>query len=91
MEKVFYIDLKEVNNKDAFHRALAKELPLPDYYGNNLDALSDVLTESGDGWNMIFYNCSEFEEAEPDYMGRLKKMIKYAESECEGLRGRFFP
>ena len=56
MEQVFYIDLKAATTKEKIHEAIAKELPLPDYYGGNLDALYDVLTEEGEGWNIIFYN-----------------------------------
>ena len=56
MEKVFYLDLKDVKTKTDLHELLSRELPLPDYYGNNLDALYDVLTEEGEGWNLIFYN-----------------------------------
>ncbi len=91
MRKVFYIDLKEADTKEAFQEALKGELPLPDYYGNNLDALYDVLTESGDGWDLIFYNCTGFEEAQPQYLARTKKMLRRAEEECEDLRVRFFP
>ena len=59
MEHVFYIDLKNITTKEALHDLLAKELSLPEHYGHNLDALHDVLTEHGDNWNMIFYNCED--------------------------------
>ena len=56
MEQVFYIDLKGITTKEELHALLRKELPLPEYYGDNLDAFYDVLTEQGEGWNLIFYN-----------------------------------
>ena len=56
MERVFYIDLNGISTKDELHALLRKELPLPEYYGDNLDAFYDVLTEKGTGWNLIFYN-----------------------------------
>ena len=56
MEQVFYIDLNGISTGDELHALLRKELPLPDYYGDNLDAFYDVLTEQGEGWNLIFYN-----------------------------------
>ncbi|WP_024866194.1 barstar family protein [Butyrivibrio sp. FCS014] len=92
MEKVFYIDLKDITNKSELHRLLSRELPLPDYYGNNLDALYDVLTDNGDSWNLIFYNqpkspSEEFEK----YLGKLRKMCARAASECDNLQIRFFP
>ena len=58
MEKVFYIDLSGVTTSDELQDLLVKELPLPDYYGKNLDALYDVLTENLQEWNIIFYNVS---------------------------------
>ena len=56
MEQVFYIDLNGISTKEELHALLRKELPLPEYYGDNLDAFYDVLTEKGAGWNLIFYN-----------------------------------
>ncbi len=61
MEQVFYIDLKGISTKEELHALLRKELPLPEYYGDNLDAFYDVLTEKGAGWNLIFYNCTKLQ------------------------------
>ena len=92
MEKVFYIDLKDINSKSELHKLLSRELPLPDYYGSNLDALYDVLTEEGEGWNVIFYNLPAAPDAEFDkYLGKLRKMCAHAVSECDNLQIRFFP
>ena len=54
---VYYIDLQGVGTKEQLHERLRGSLPLPSYYGNNLDALHDVLEESGRDWELIFYNC----------------------------------
>ncbi len=86
MEQVFYIDLKGITTKEELHDLLAKELSLPEYYGHNLDALHDVLTEQGDNWNLIFYNCEET----ADYLIKLRKMCAAACKECDGLRIRFY-
>ncbi len=90
MEKVFYIDLRSIATKEELHELLAKELPLPDYYGRNLDALYDILTECGEGWNLIFYNVSSVDQQLSDYIGRLKKMAEHASKETDGLKIRFF-
>ena len=34
--------------KEDLHRALAENLNFPEWYGNNLDALHDALTEIGE-------------------------------------------
>ena len=90
MEKVFYIDLKGVITRDELHEKLAKELPLPDYYGHNLDALYDVFTEQADGWNVIFYNCDNIKAEMPEYFGNLRRMCQRAVADGDGLNIRFF-
>jgi ribonuclease inhibitor len=39
------IDCTLIPDKAALHQALAQALNFPDYYGNNLDALYDCLTD----------------------------------------------
>ncbi|MBE5828224.1 MAG: hypothetical protein E7305_02045 [Butyrivibrio sp.] len=90
MEQVFYIDLKGISTKEELHALLRKELPLPEYYGDNLDAFYDVLTEQGEGWNLIFYNVATITSDIADYLPKLKKMCERAASECENLKVRFF-
>lgn len=102
MEQVFYIDLKNVTTKEALQDVLVKELPLPDYYGRNLDALYDVLTEFGRGWNIIIYNTENASRGkepsqEPSssefagYLEMLKRMCARATAECDNLQIRFYP
>lgn len=100
MEQVFYIDLKGISTKEELHALLRKELPLPEYYGDNLDAFYDVLTEQGEGWDLIFYNCtrdpadsrnSKISIDIDAYMQKLKKLCARAVSECDNLKIRFYP
>jgi ribonuclease inhibitor len=89
MERVFYIDLAGISTKEEFHKLLAEELPFPDYYGGNLDALYDVLTDDGEGWNVIFYNVTKASEL-ADYLKKARKMAKRAMMETQDLKIRFF-
>ncbi|MBO6196240.1 MAG: barstar family protein [Butyrivibrio sp.] len=91
MEQVFYIDLSNVTTKSELHDILAKELPLPEHYGHNLDALYDVLTETTEAWNIIIYNTSAMEHENPDYLNRLKKLTSRARKESGNLKIRFYP
>lgn len=91
MEQIFYIDLMEVNNKDELQELLEDELPLPDYYGRNLDAFNDVLTEYGSEWNIIFYNSKFAEYRLGKYFDALKRLCTEACEEVKGLRIRFYP
>ena len=45
MQYVF-LDGAQILSTDDLHAAFARVLPLPDWYGNNLDALHDVLAEN---------------------------------------------
>lgn len=42
------IDCGKLNQRRQAHTYLAKELDFPDYYGKNLDALFDCLTDIGE-------------------------------------------
>ena len=43
--KIIYIYAKEDMSEDEIHDYLAEKLNFPDYYGRNLSALYDLLTE----------------------------------------------
>ena len=44
----YVIDCEKLIERSAAHEYLKTALELPDYYGKNLDALFDCLTELGD-------------------------------------------
>lgn len=90
MEKVFYIDLAEIATPEGLQAELVKELPLPDYYGRNLDALYDVLTESGDGWNIIFYNAKFAQYRLGKYFDALCRLCREAAEDVYDLKIRFY-
>ena len=46
MEKAVYIDFVEIGDYEDFYEVLKSKLELPDHFGDNLDALNDVI--SGD-------------------------------------------
>lgn len=42
--KTVYIDFTEIGDYDDFYTQLKEKLTLPEFFGDNLDALSDSLT-----------------------------------------------
>ena len=48
MVKEYFIDCEKLRGRITAHRYLAKALELPEYYGNNLDALYDCMTEKSE-------------------------------------------
>ena len=81
----FVIDLKDVYSPDELHEKIAKTIPVPDYYGANLDALHDVLTEQSEGWIIIFSSASVPGTTMGKYMQKLRRMCAAAAEENEGL------
>ena len=45
--RIAVLDGDAISTREELHAALARELALPDWYGGNLDALWDLLTELG--------------------------------------------
>lgn len=52
----FTIDCSEIHDAKAFHNALSQTLNFPDWYGHNLDALYDCLTELPEPAHLILKN-----------------------------------
>ncbi|MCH5187106.1 MAG: barstar family protein [Oscillospiraceae bacterium] len=48
MVKKYIIDCEKLSERRAAHRYLAETLEFPKYYGNNLDALFDCMTEKAE-------------------------------------------
>ena len=46
--KNIILDARKMNTREKAHDYLAKECGFPDYYGKNLDAMYDCLSECGD-------------------------------------------
>ncbi|HBV17668.1 barstar family protein [Chryseobacterium carnipullorum] len=42
--KTIYIDFTDIGDYDDFYAQLKEKVSLPEYFGDNLDALSDVIT-----------------------------------------------
>lgn len=80
----FVVDLAGVRSAARLHSVLAEKLPLPEWYGRNLDALYDVLTEFGSNWNIVFRNVGAS-------LKGLRSVCEDAASETPGLSISFVP
>ena len=61
-EREFIIDLEGAGSEEEVQERIMEALPLPDYYGENLDSLYDVLTEYGNGWHIILLNTDDVDD-----------------------------
>ena len=69
------IDGRRMTSVEATHAYLQKTLRLPDYYGHNLDALHDCLTDlSRDVW-IILINGDMMDAALDGYAEKLRRVF----------------
>ena len=82
MKKII-LDGGQLCDRGTAHTYLQEMLELPEYYGKNLDALYDCLTELQD----LYIEIKQPIEAN-DYFGRVLRVFKGAEIESDSLTVR---
>ena len=75
------IDLADISTRQQFQDRVQQMLPCPDYYGRNLDALYDVLTDFGEELELVFLNFVEFAHQMPGYAEAVENMCADAQAE----------
>ncbi len=79
--KTVYLDALKLCKREEAHCYLQEQLGLPGYYGKNLDALYDCLTEMG-GLNLIL----EQSDAAGGYFPAVLAVLKDAAGEREDIK-----
>ena len=69
------IDAKNILSKENFHNEMKHLFSFPDYYGNNLDSLWDLLTEKNE-LNIAIYNYKYFEKNLGVYGNKIIDLFK---------------
>lgn len=75
-----YLDASCLIEKNQAHNYLKEQLQFPEYYGKNLDALYDCLTDFKD-LHIFFTN----EEQASGYFFNIKKVFQRAVNEQTGI------
>jgi len=75
------IDAERMNEKEESHKYLKECFGFPEYYGGNLDALYDCLTELDDTEVVITGM-----ENSGKYFGQIYKILRLASEDNEYLR-----
>ncbi len=75
------IDLAEAKDKEGLHFLLKEKLGFPDYYGNNLDALWDLLNEITEETELCFASFGVLEESMPQYADKFRITLEQAAEE----------
>lgn len=84
--KELIIDGKFMQSKEAMYVHLTRVFSLPSYFGNNLDALWDVLTENEEPTQIDFINVDSTREYLGTYGENLINLFERLEIENENYR-----
>lgn len=79
------IDLSTIRSLRELHMEIAHQANFPEYYGANLDALYDVLTESGD-LHFVFWHRDQLDDALRCGFDAIVEAIVEASEENDGIR-----
>ena len=79
------LDCRQMTDKQAAHAYLKQTLSLPDYYGNNLDALYDVLTEWAEPAELVLTHWRLLGSQLGDYGVSLLETLREASEENPSL------
>lgn len=83
---VCILDGKEIKDREQLHDALADSLGFPEWYGRNLDALYDCLTELHEDTEVRLLNESEMKQHLGEYAGFLAEVLRVAAEENPKIR-----
>lgn len=70
-----------IGDRETLHDTLSRQLSLPEYYGRNLDALYDCLTDLQEPLDVIVLHEEELREALGGYAGALLQVLKDSAAE----------
>lgn len=77
--KKITLDFENISNKEEMHKYLAEKFEFPDYYGKNLDALFECLTDIAEPTAVNIINAIN------DYDEQIINVITSAEEENVNL------
>lgn len=82
MKKII-LDIREYTKPDQIHEYIARKMEFPSYYGKNLDALYDMLTDIREETCIGLIFCGE--DAGDSFIRRLIRVFNEAEYEQNNL------
>ena len=79
--RVIVLDGKKMTDIPQTHRYIAEEASFPEYYGRNLDALADCLSELGKNTCIVLMNPDDMRKNLRGYARRILGVMEYCSSE----------
>ena len=84
--KIVLLDGNEIGSKADVHALFAEKLAFPEWYGNNLDALPDMLTEPSEEIGIIAVNVEKLSKKLGKWWKSLTRVLEDAAEENENVR-----
>lgn len=78
-----YLDGRALDSREALHQALSALLAFPAYYGKNLDALHDCLTDLSDPVHLTVLHAQALEDALGAYCRSFQRVLSDSAQENE--------
>jgi RNAse (barnase) inhibitor barstar len=80
--QLFYLEGKNITDKNAFFEVCVAAMNLPEYFGNNWDGWEECLTDlswcSASGYIFYYHNSQFFAESSPDDWAILLDILQEA-------------
>ncbi len=83
--KTVVIDGRDMPDRITAHAYLAGKLDFPTYYGKNLDALHDCLTDISEPTQIVLYNFSEDSFSNNLYLPSIIRVLKTSATENNNI------
>ena len=80
---------KEYAARKDFYQDIREKMEFPDYFGNNLDALHDCLSEVREETVILLRNRAVFEENLGSYVQKIERVLKESAKENDRLSCRW--
>ena len=80
------LDGREIKDRRQLHAILADSLKLPEWYGRNLDALYDCLTDLWDDIEIRLLHQDKLQEHLGDYAELLMEVLRVAAEEKPNIK-----
>lgn len=82
---MIHLNFSAIKSRKELHQYLREKLGLPEYYGENLDALYDLLTEAKERRAIRVEGLKEYNEYTQGYGDRVMRVFEDAQKVTEGL------
>lgn len=74
------LDGEQILDRESLHKHMETVLQFPEWYGGNLDALHDCLTELMEELDICVLHMESLERHLGDYAGKLLQVLRDAEA-----------